>query len=83
MSLAGKTNLIKMILMPQLLYLLHNTPVVIPIKIFRVVNSLFRLLFWHKKPPGSNWNNYKIQMRGVVWHSPTLGYTIWLHSCNT
>lgn len=49
--LAGRTNLIKMFLMPQFLYMLHNTPVVITLKIFRVVNNLFRLLLWHTKPP--------------------------------
>lgn len=41
LSLAGKANLIKMILMPQLLYFLYNSPVVIHLKIFRVVNTLF------------------------------------------
>lgn len=51
MSLAGKANLIKMILMPQLLYFLHNTPVVIPLKIFRIVNTLFRRLLWNNKHP--------------------------------
>lgn len=51
MSLAGKTNLIKMILMPQLLYMLHNTSIVIPLKIFRVVNTVFRTLLWHTNPP--------------------------------
>lgn len=51
MSLAGKTNLIKMIFMPQFLNVLHNTPIVFPLKIFRVVNSLFRLLLWNTHPP--------------------------------
>ena len=51
MSLAGRTNLIKMILMPQLLYFLHNAPMVITLKIFRVVNSLFRQLLWHGRTP--------------------------------
>lgn len=51
LSLAGKANLIKMILMPQLLYFLHNSPVVIHLKIFRVVNTLFRKLLWHNKAP--------------------------------
>lgn len=35
MSLVGRINLIKMIFMPQLLYILHNTPMVIPLKMFR------------------------------------------------
>lgn len=49
-SLAGKANLIKIILMPQLLYFLHNSPVVIHLKIFRVVNTLFRHLLWNTGP---------------------------------
>lgn len=51
MSLAGKANLIKMILMPQLLYFLHNSPIVIHLKIFRVVNTLFRKLLWNSGTP--------------------------------
>lgn len=50
LSLTGKANLIKMILMPQLLYFLLNFPVVIHLKIFRVVNTFFRCLFWNAGP---------------------------------
>ena len=46
LSVAGRVNLIKMILMPQLLYFLHNTPMVIPLKVFHTVNSIFRGLIW-------------------------------------
>lgn len=45
-SVAGRANLVKMILMPQLLYHLHNSPVGIPLKIFRVVNTIFQSLLW-------------------------------------
>lgn len=43
----GRINLIKMILMPQLLYVLHNSPMVITLKKFR----LFRSFIWLSKPP--------------------------------
>lgn len=49
-SLAGHVNLIKMIMMPQLLYMLHNTPTVIPLKKFCIINSIFRSLVWQSKP---------------------------------
>lgn len=41
LSLTERANFIKMILMPQLIYLLHNSPVVIPLYIFRLVNIIF------------------------------------------
>lgn len=43
----GRINLIKMILMPQILYVLHNSPIVVPLKQFRFINSCFRSLTWH------------------------------------
>lgn len=46
LSMAGRANLVKMIMMPNLLYFLHNTPVVIPLRIFRVVNSIFCSWLW-------------------------------------
>ena len=42
MSLVGRVNLTKMVFMPQLLYILHNTPMVVPLRAFRIINSLFR-----------------------------------------
>lgn len=48
-SVAGRVNLIKMILMPQLLYFLHNTPMVTPLKTFRTVNAIFHSLIWKDK----------------------------------
>lgn len=47
----GRVNLINMILMPQFLYVIHNSPVVIPLKTFRIVNSLFCLLIWKNCSP--------------------------------
>lgn len=51
MSLAGRVNLIKMVFMPQLLYMLHNTPMVIPFKVFHIINAIFRAFIWLDKPP--------------------------------
>lgn len=48
---AGRVNLIKMILMPQLLYFHHNFPMVIPLKLFHTVNAIFRSLIWKDKNP--------------------------------
>lgn len=36
--------------MPQLLYVLHNFPMVVLLKIFWIINSIFRSLIWHFKP---------------------------------
>lgn len=51
MSLAGRVNLIKMVFMPQLLYMLHNTPMVIPLKVFHIITTIFRAFTWLDKPP--------------------------------
>ncbi|XP_071967750.1 uncharacterized protein [Engystomops pustulosus] len=40
-----------MVLMPQLLYILHNTPVWIPFRIFYGVQGMFRELLWKKGHP--------------------------------
>lgn len=48
---AGCTNIIKMILMTQLLYQLHNSPVLVPLKTFRMVKSIFRSPIWNNSPP--------------------------------
>lgn len=50
-SMIGKANLIKMIYMLQLLYLLHNSPVLVPLYFFRLVNTNFPTLLWKDKSP--------------------------------
>lgn len=42
LSVAGRSNLVKMVWMPQLLYLLHNSPVWIGKKWFQKIQTLFR-----------------------------------------
>lgn len=51
MSLVGRVNLTKMIFMPQLLYMLHNTPMVVTLRIIRIINSMFRSFLWLDRPP--------------------------------
>lgn len=46
LSVAGRCNLIKMIWMPQILFILQNSPVWIPRHWFRRLDSLFRELIW-------------------------------------
>lgn len=49
LSVVGRINLIKMVWMPQLLYILHNSPIWLPISIFQRIDSLFRELIWKGK----------------------------------
>lgn len=49
--MAGWTNLVKMILMPQLLYIIRNSPVWLPFKYFHKFQALFRDLVWKKGVP--------------------------------
>lgn len=48
----GRSNLIKMVAMPQLLYILHNAPTLMPAPIFHKIHRLFRELIWRKSPLG-------------------------------
>lgn len=49
--MAGRISLIKMIVMPQVLHVLHSTPMVIPLKMFCIINSMFRSYIWLDRPP--------------------------------
>lgn len=51
LSLVGKVNLVKMIFMPQSLYILHNSPMVDPLKQFCIINSIFHTFLWQARPP--------------------------------
>lgn len=51
LSVAGRTNLVKMILMPQLLYVVHNSPVWLPYRYFHKFQALFRALVWRRGTP--------------------------------
>lgn len=51
MSLVGRVNLTKNIFMPQLLYMLHNTPMVVTLRIICIINSMFTSFNWLDRPP--------------------------------
>lgn len=44
LSVVGRINLVKMIWIPQILYILHNSPTWIPMRYFYKLNQLFRRL---------------------------------------
>ncbi|XP_073497707.1 exosome complex component RRP46 isoform X1 [Phyllobates terribilis] len=48
-TVVGRINLFKMILMPKLLYVLHNAPMWISKKRFKSLNVMIRALVWGKK----------------------------------
>lgn len=49
LSVAGlNCNSIKMIWMPQLLYVLHNPPIWVPKQWFQKIDTVFRALIWKK-----------------------------------
>lgn len=51
LSVVGRANLIKMIWAPQLLYILHNSPIWISLKWFKQIDALFCILLWKGKNP--------------------------------
>lgn len=51
LTIIGRANLIKMIRMPQLLYLLHNCHIWLLLKFFKQIDALFRDLIWRYKHP--------------------------------
>lgn len=82
MSLVGRVNLTKMIFMPQLLYILHNTPTVVPFKIFPVINSLFSAFLWLNKPLRIRLEQLQKPKEAGDWPSPICDSTTWLPSYN-
>lgn len=50
LSVAGRCNVIKMIWMPQLLYVLHNSPIWLYKKWFQRTDTLFREMIWKDGP---------------------------------
>lgn len=46
LSVAGRCNLIKMVWLPQILYVMQNSPVWIPKHWFKKLDSIFRELIW-------------------------------------
>lgn len=42
----GRINLIKMVLLPKILYVLWHTPVYLPLKYFKIMESLLKTFVW-------------------------------------
>lgn len=51
LSVVGRCNLIKMLWLPQLLYLMHNSPIWIQRKWFKKIDTLLRALIWKGGQP--------------------------------
>lgn len=50
LSVAGRCNLIKMLWLPQLLYVMHNSPIWISRNWFKKIDTLMRDLIWKGRP---------------------------------
>lgn len=72
----GQASLVKMILMPQLLYFLHSSPVVFPLKTFRTVNSLYCPLLWKQSSPRIRLEQLQLPKaaEGIAFTHPWLYY---------
>lgn len=46
MSIVGRANLVKMVCMPQMLYVLHNCPIWLTLRLFRTIDSVFSDFVW-------------------------------------
>lgn len=45
-SMVGRANLVKMVWMPQMLYLSHNCPIWLMLRLFKTINAVFRDFVW-------------------------------------
>lgn len=51
LSMVGRANLVKMVWMPQLLYVLHNCPIWLTLQLFRTIDSVFMDFVWKRGKP--------------------------------
>ncbi len=49
--MVGKINAIKMIILPQILYLFQNLPIYIPMSFFKLLDSIIMPFIWTYKTP--------------------------------
>lgn len=49
--MAGRANLVKMVWMPQMLYILHNCPIRLTLQLFRTIDSVFSDFVWRGGKP--------------------------------
>ncbi|XP_056407014.1 uncharacterized protein LOC130298133 [Hyla sarda] len=66
LSVVGRTNLVKMVLMPQLLYILQNSPVWIEMAHFQRIQRLFRLLIRHAYESQNRVRELRVQSNRVL-----------------
>lgn len=74
LGVMGRINLFKMILLPKFLYILWNSPILIPLKIFKALDQIVNSFIWGSNRHKLAWNTLK---------NPTSagGATCILHSC--
>lgn len=64
LTLLGRVNLFKMILLPKFLYALSNSPVYIPKKTFQYINLLLNSFLWGSKATSVSLDTLKLPDRG-------------------
>ena len=80
LSVAGRCNLIKMMWMPQLLYVLHNAPIWIHKKWFRNKDTLFRELIWKGGQARIGLQTLQLPMREGEWQYHIHAAIVWQHN---
>lgn len=69
--------------MPQLLYVLHNAPIWIPMFYFKKIICIFRALIWKKKFARIKLDSPQRDKFDGGWLSQNYGYIILLPNFNT
>lgn len=59
LGVMGRINLFKMILLPKFLYILWNSPVLIPLKIFKALDQIVNSFIWGSNRHKLAWNTLK------------------------
>lgn len=59
LGVMGRINIIKMIIMPKLLYVFWNSPVLIPLKIFKSLDTIINSFIWGPNRHKLAWNTLK------------------------
>lgn len=79
----GRSNLIKMIVMPQILYIMHNSPVWVPMCLVHRFHHLFRELIWGKKYTRIKLDTLQGNKDGAALRFLMSGSISWPRSYNT
>lgn len=59
LGVMGRINLFKMILLPKFLYMFWNSPVLIPLKIFKTMDKIINSFIWGSNRHKLAWNTIK------------------------